>query len=509
MTEMKLSRWPTLRIGQAGENYVEAHLLESGNINSQMVKLAKACGVDLEHLSERDGIKVGRNDKTPVVFIVVQLQTLTRVAALRNMFNKLANKFLHNDFKSFRACNLHIHANKIRVESMDSLLSGLYEFSVFKNEKTPVKEIYISGLSNENAEKVNRLTRLYSWVFFARDIVNYPPSSKPPKVLAEKIDEQLKGLSIETSLFSEEEIKNFFDPVWKVGQASENRPQIMRLEYKPEKAKNAKPVVLIGKGVVYDSGGYNLKTEGSDMKIMKLDMAGAAVAASVCGLVAELELPIHLIVYLPIVENMIGPNGLKPGDIVRIPASKEPKDKSEWYFVEVTDTDAEGRLLLSSATAYSALHDEPGLILTIATLCGTTESMLGYLVAAAISKTKVLLDDIESAGRLIGEIYSTTRLNNDVIEEYLGDYESTVADFQNTNWNIPIGDTLQAFCFIQHFANDTPFLHLDICGTSYMPWAIVQKSKRNLPEGATGWGVASIFEFLRRYIKNGSPEESA
>lgn len=509
MTEMTLSRWPTLKAGQATENYVEAHLLEAGNITAKMVKFAADCGVDLGHLSGRDEIRVGKKDGIPIVFLVARSQTLNRVVAQRNLFNRLSKRFSSNDFKFFRACNIHVHVEKLKVESLDSLLSGLYEFSVFKEEKVSIKEIYLFGISEEDVAKVKRVACLYSWIFFTRDLVNYPSSLKSPKTLSEKIKEQLAGLNVQVKEFGEKEIRERFDPVWKVGQASDNKPEILRLEYKPEKAKNTKPVVLVGKGVVYDVGGHNIKTDGADMKIMKLDMAGAAAVASVCGLAAALEFPIHLVVYLPLVENMVGPKGLKPGDVVKIPTSREPKDKSDWCFVEVTDTDAEGRLLLSSVTAHAALYDEPALIVTMATLCGTTESMLGYLVAAAFSRTKVLLEDIESAGRVTGEVYSTTRLNDDVIEEYLGDYESMVADFQNSNWDIPIGDTLQAFCLIQHFAEDTPFLHLDICGTAYMPWAIVQKSKRDLPEGATGWGVASLSEFLKRYIKNGSTDESA
>lgn len=509
MAEMALSRWPTLRVGQADEKCVDAYLLEAGNIGRELAKLAKDCGVDLEHLSNRDEIKVGKREGIPILFLIAQPQTLGRLAPQRNLFNKLVNKFALSDFKPFLACNIHVHVQKFKAESLDSLLSGLYEFSVFKEETFFVKEIFISGISDEDVAKVKQVAALYSWVFFARDLVNYPPSLKSPRQLAEKIKEQLSGLNVSAETYTEQEVKDNFDPVWRVGQASSNKPEILRLEYKPENAKNTKPIVLIGKGVVYDVGGHNIKTEGSDMKIMKLDMAGAAAVASVCGLAATLELPIHLIIYMPFVENMVGPYGLKPGDIVRVPASKEPKDKSDWYFIEVTDTDAEGRLLLSSVIGHTSLHDEPGLIVTVATLCSTTESMLGYLVAAAMSRTKTLLDDIESAGRVTGEVYSTVRLNNDVIEEYLDDYESTVADFQNTNWDIPIGDSLQAFCLIQHFAEDTPFLHLDICGTAYMPWAIVQKSKRNLPEGATGWGVASVFEFLKRYIKNGSQEVPA
>lgn len=509
MEIIELSRWPTLKIGKPEKVEVRAYILESGNIPDDILNLGKSLGHDLTQVSERGEIKWAKFENVPVLFLLIPQKMSGHLPTQRNLLNRLATKFSTNEFRTFKSCVLNVSSLKFKVECLESFLSGLYEFSVFKKDKIDIKDIWISGLSPEDEVKALGIANLFSWVCFARDLVNYPSSNKPPARLAGTICNQLKNLNIKTQIFTKDEVKRDFDPVWQVGKASNNRPVILRLEYKPENSKNSRPIVLIGKGIVYDVGGHNMKTYGPDLKIMKLDMAGAAAVAGICGSAASMALPVHLIAYLPIAENMMGANGLRPGDIVKIPSIKEPKEKDDWYSIEVTDTDAEGRLLLSSITNYASLNDNPELILTIATLCGSTEGMLGCLVAAAISKTRTLLDEIEASGRITSEFYATVRMPSDVVDEYLHDYESTVADFQNTNWDIPNGDTLQAFCLIQNFANKVPFLHLDICGTAYLPWAIVKRSKRTLPEGATGWGVASVIEFLRRYVKNGSSVEPA
>lgn len=491
MEPIRLSRWPTFQIGQAPSGFIEVYVIDTDNISDELshLKLTR----------QYDDLRIENGNS---IYIILSSKTLNSSAGQRKILKRLFDKLKSQQFKSFTGCNFHVKTLKFNIENIREFIFNLYEFSCFKAEDRRVKDIYIDGISEEESIKINSISSLLPWICFTKDLVNYPPNLKPPERLAAIVREMLiKNDNVNTEIFMGEYLEHHFNAVAEVGKGSKDKPILLRIEYKPTNSKNPKPIVLIGKGVTYDVGGYNIKTDEDDLRVMKLDMAGAAAAAGICGYFSSNKWPIHIIIYLPLVENMIGPLSLKPGDIVKIPITPNSKDiKSEHTYIEVSDTDAEGRLLLSNVTAFSSLNDNPELIITIATLCGATEFCLGYKIAAAISKTKLLLDTIESAGRQTGEQYATIRPSQSVLDEYLDDYKSYVGQF--TNYESKVGDTMHAFALIQYFANKVPFLHLDICGTAFL----LESSKKNNP-GATGWGVASVIEFIKRYLKNGEPLE--
>ncbi|MBX4190202.1 leucyl aminopeptidase family protein [Candidatus Parcubacteria bacterium] len=497
-----LSKWPTFDVdsSESKESAVQVFILDSENIPDSIKTLAKHAKVSLES-PEKYELRGGRHDGKLYFFGLMHPKIQKRVFTQRGLLDILLTRLSSRDINGAASCTIHLFNSDFRPEVLELFLHSLYRYTPFKEDGIKIKNIHLTGLLSDIWwRNFSSMFHTLGWVCFARDLVNCPPSLKPPEKLSLKIREQLSGLeNISAQETIGDELLKEFDPIHKVNQGSNNKAVLLRIEYKPENPVNSKPLVLIGKGVSFDNGGQNIKTDGRTLVEMKLDMAGAAVVASVCGIVAANKYPVHLVAYMPFVENLYSSKSMKPGDVVKVPKKAEINAPEDYLYIEVGDTDAEGRLLLSSVVNHAALHDNPDLIITIATLCGTTESMLGSYMAAAMSRVNDLLLNIDVAGRTTDEPYALVRPSSDVIDECLTDYESEIASAKNVNWGVIDGDSLQAFCLIQSFAKKVPLLHLDICGTSFYRFKMTYKSKRRRLHGATGWGVRSVVEFLKRH----------
>jgi leucyl aminopeptidase len=265
-----------------------------------------------------------------------------------------------------------------------------------------------------------------------------------------------------------------------VNQGSKTPPTFTILEYKPKGAKNKKPLVLVGKGVVYDTGGLSLKPTPNSMDTMKCDMAGgAAVAAATCA-IAKAKLPYHLIALIPATDNRPGENAYTPGDVVTM---------YDGQTVEVLNTDAEGRMLLGDALAYAKKY-EPSLVLDFATLTGAAAAAIGSYGTVFMGTAN---DEHKKAIVETGIHVHERLVEFPFWDDYAKLIKSDLADMKNIGG--PVGGAITAGKFLEKFTN-YPWLHFDIAGPAYLNAADSYRGKQG-----TGVGVRLLFNFVKNLSK--------
>ena len=264
-----------------------------------------------------------------------------------------------------------------------------------------------------------------------------------------------------------------------VTQGSHKPPYMIILEH--NKSRETLPtVVLVGKGITFDSGGLDLKPIDSIEK-MKDDMAGGAAVLATLRAAALLKLPLHIVGLVPVTENMPGPEATRPLDVVRSMSGKT---------IEIVNTDAEGRLILADALTYAARY-KPAAVVDVATLTGAVAIALGEAAAGLMTPDDDLADRLRRAGEVSGE--RVWRLP--LFEEYDEKIESDVADVKNVGGR-PAGAIIGAM-FLKKFAEGYPWAHLDIFGVA---WA--EKARAYVQKGSTGFGVRLLVQFLREWVRS-------
>lgn len=315
-----------------------------------------------------------------------------------------------------------------------------------------------------------------------KDLINTPANYLTPSIFSDLIkDKSLKNMTVE--IFDEEQIKaNNLNLVEAVGRGSSNPSRFVHIKYNgnPNSDQN---IALVGKGVTFDSGGSSLKPA-EYMMTMKTDMSGAALMFTVTRLIALMELPVNINTYIPLVENIIGGNALRPGDVIKSASGKT---------VEIMNTDAEGRLILADAL-YTATKTDPEIIIDAATLTGACVVALGPYCAGLFSNRKFL-------SKQLSDISWET--SEDIWELPLyGDYEkgidSYVADIQNMSSFGREGGSIHAALFLKQFVDNYPWVHLDIAGPAYM-----EKNHPIFGKEASGFGLRLLYNFIKNnYTSN-------
>ena len=362
-----------------------------------------------------------------------------------------------------------------------------YTFDVFKSKKNEFDKIdglHIIPLSGETEEDLEEclssVRMLRTSVQLTRDLVNRPGNDLTPESLSASVKEmadQVGGLRV-TVLGMKELQKEKMGGIMGVAQGSALEPRLIVIEHRPKKPK--KSVVLVGKGVTFDSGGISLKTS-KNMEDMKCDMAGAATVIGVMRAVAELELPLKVVGLVPAAENMPSGTAIKPGDILTMASGKT---------VEVDNTDAEGRLLLADALHYADRFN-PDYVLDFATLTGACVVALGQEAAGIMGNDDELLATLKKIGENVGERVWPLPL----YDEYLSYLKSEWADFKNAGnrWGGPV----TAGTFLKQFVPDkVSWAHVDIAGVAFL-----ESEHNGLPKGATGFGVVLTVAFLEQLLK--------
>ncbi len=324
---------------------------------------------------------------------------------------------------------------------------------------------------------VQRAEKLCRGVLLARDLVNEPGNVKSPVFLAEQAQVIAAEVGLQCTILDKPALEQEgFGALLGVAQGSIREPRLIVLHY--QGAGEERPVALVGKGVVFDSGGISLKP-GENMGQMKMDMAGGATVLGTMLAAALLKLPINLTGIIPAVENLPSGSAIRPGDILTSLAGST---------IEVLNTDAEGRLILADALTY-AKRFNPREVIDVATLTGACIIALGHHAAALLGNHNGLLRQLQRAGEASGERCWQLPL----WDEYAEQIKSDVADLKNIGGRS--AGTITAAAFLQHFAKDFRWAHLDIAGTAWQ-----EKGSDYRPAGGTGFGVRLLIEHLSQHL---------
>jgi leucyl aminopeptidase len=309
----------------------------------------------------------------------------------------------------------------------------------------------------------------------ARDLVNEPATALTAREMAELIATHAGKLSIKTEILNKGKIEALkMGGLLAVNRGSTDPPVFTILEYAPAFAVNARPVVLVGKGLIFDTGGMNLKT-GSFMDGMKSDMAGAATMAGAIMGIAALKVPLHVIALIPSTDNRVDGKPLVPGDVITM---------HNGTTVEVNNTDAEGRLILADALSYAKRYD-PMLAVDAATLTGAAARAIGpYGIVAMHKDAPEYMNTLKEAGEKEYERIAEFPM----WKEYDELLKSDIADLSNIGGIN--GGAITAAKFLAHFTS-FPFIHLDIAGP-----ALAEKREHYIPKGGSGTGVRLLIRFL-------------
>lgn len=358
---------------------------------------------------------------------------------------------------------------------------GNYHFNkYFKKETDKKNTLATLSIADEQVddEQIQVLQQTVEAVSKARDLVNEPVNHLNATQLAQHFKAMAADAGIHAEVLTRKKIEALkMGGLLAVNAGSVDAPTFTILEYKPEQPRNEQPIVLVGKGVTYDTGGLNIKT-GSYMNDMKSDMSGAATMAAAVCLAAKARLPLHLVALLPATDNRLNANAVVPGDIITM---------SDGTTVEITNTDAEGRLLLADALSYAGRYN-PLLVIDAATLTGSAVRALGrYAMAAMQTKADEAMQQLTASGEQVYERVVTFPF----WDEYGELMKSDIADLKNSG---PAeAGMITAGKFLEKFTS-YPYIHLDIAGVAF---AEKRDSYRGL--GGTGTGIRLLFHFLQHF----------
>jgi leucyl aminopeptidase len=364
----------------------------------------------------------------------------------------------------------------------EGILLANYQFlkyrSEAKKESNSLKSIFI--VSNKiTKQEVSRLATVVEATCHARDLVNEPQSFLNATVLAGELKSFAKNAGFRSEVFDKKKIKQLkMGGLLSVNLGSLQPPTFTVLEYKPKEAVNKKPIVLVGKGVVYDTGGMSLKPTANSMDYMKCDMAGGAVVGAAMFAAAKEKLPLYIIGLVPATDNRVDGDAYVPGDVITMMSGKT---------VEVLNTDAEGRLILADALHFAKRFD-PEVVLEFSTLTGSAAATLGhYGIVAMGNAGDEVRENLVASGE---EVYERLGVMP-FWDEYNDLLKSDIADLKNIGG--ANAGAITAGKFLENFTS-YPFMHLDIAGPAFNKSADSYRGKNG-----TGVGVRLMFEyFLRR-----------
>jgi leucyl aminopeptidase len=407
----------------------------------------------------------------------------------------IAHKYLEKcrlqGFQICKICNdLKIAEIAIHTDSGDeagilALCEGMmlsnYQFNKYKTEKRKFKVNALSKISVDkkkvSLKAIEELNSNVEAVFFARTMVNEPLSFLTAVQYSKEMVAAGKKYGFKVTVWDEKKIKaKNMGGVLAVNKGSVQPATFNILEYKPENVTNKNPIVLVGKGVVYDTGGLSLKPTPNSMDYMKCDMGGSAVVIGAMIAIAKNKLPVHIIGLIPAVENRPGGDAFVPGDVITM---------YDGTTVEVLNTDAEGRLILADALAY-AKSLKPKLVCDFATLTGAAARAIGPHAIALMGNYE---NDIkEKIHQSANNTYERV-IEFPLWDEYGESLESTIADLKNLGG--AESGQITAGKFLEHFT-DYPWMHFDIAPVAYFHSVMNYRGING-----TGTGVRLVYDFIK------------
>ena len=346
-----------------------------------------------------------------------------------------------------------------------------YQFDLYRE---PSKKMPSLEIANDISLETERLLSAQSLV---RDLINTPTEDMGPAQLADamQLDADEHG-AIMSVVHGVDLLSKNFPAIHAVGRASDREPRLLKMEW----GKKDHPLLaLCGKGVCFDTGGLNLKP-GSGMALMKKDMGGAAHVLALARLIMQVQLPVHLLVLVPALENSVAGNAYRPGDVIAT---------REGLSIEIGNTDAEGRVVLADALSYACDY-EPDLVIDFATLTGAARIAMGTDLPPIFSNDISIANDITAAG----EVEEDPLWVMPLYQPYKKLLHSQIADLNNTS-KTTYGGCITAALFLEHFVTeDTDWVHIDTFGWN-------QTARPGRPFGGEALGLRAVFRYLKtRYL---------
>ena len=428
---------------------------------------------------KKDFVAINRLDQWMFVHLVNKKKPQTRrLEELRRAGSKL-HGWLNNHKAESATLIDFTGKGHFLMAFAEGMGLAAYQFLKYKtddeNGEHTFSELKISAHSVKK-EDVDYLNIVLGAVYLCRDMVNEPVAELNAEKLAEKVKEMGASCGARVEVMGKKKIESLkMGGLLAVNRGSYDLPTFTIMEWKPIEPINSKPYVLVGKGVVYDTGGMNIKT-GNYMENMKSDMAGAATMASALYAIAMARLNVHVIALLPATDNRLNNNAYVSGDVITM---------HNGMTVEVINTDAEGRMILADALSYAQRY-EPELVINAATLTGAAARAIGkYGIVAMQAEADKPMDMLKEAGESVYERIAEFPF----WEEYEELIKSNVADIKNIGG--PDAGMITAGKFLQKFTK-YPFIHLDIAGPAFY-----DKAEQYFPAGGTGFGVRLLVEYFR------------
>ena len=367
---------------------------------------------------------------------------------------------------------------------VEGTMLGSYSPARWKTQEKPkahVEKIVLYTAADDGlADSARRAASVGKWVNVARDLANSPPNELTPEVLGARAAE-LAASKLQVEALDPARIDELgMGALSAVGRASSNGPRLIVLRYEPAQATHQELVLgLVGKAITFDAGGISLKPA-LKMQDMKGDMAGGAAVIAAMGAVAELELPIRIVAVVAAAENLVSGDSFRPGDILRAANGKT---------IEITNTDAEGRLVLADALWY-ARREGATHLLDLATLTGAMELALGDFYAGAFANDDEWMAEILAAAKVSGDHTWPFPLH----PRYRRYVDSSFADLKNSS-DLRQGSPVLAAEFLREFSGEGPWAHIDMAGPGFL-----ERSRGDYltQRGGTGYGVRLIVELAQR-----------
>jgi leucyl aminopeptidase len=480
------------------EAVIAGHFEDEKKLTGDAEVLDKRCGGLLSRLL-KDGDFEGKLFQTSVLYTDIFIKSKRIVfigmgkrkdfdlETLRGVFSKAAQKVRDLHLKNFAASldfgTLDLKEDNMAESAVEGILLGLYRFTPYKTkaaDKTPEIREFTLIAKNPKAAKTSkaaakRAETISAAVYLARDLVSAPANEMTPTIIADRARKMAETRPIDIKIFDERQMKRLgMNALLGVARGSAEPAKFIIMNYAGG-TKGEKPIVFVGKGITFDSGGISIKPS-ANMDEMKSDMAGGAAVIGAMQALADLKIPLNVVGIVPATENLPGGKAYKPGDILKSLSGTT---------IEVKNTDAEGRLILADALSYAGRY-KPEAIIDLATLTGACIIALGDHLIGMLGTDDTLKGMVKEAADMTGDYVWELPLWQDY-DEML---KSDVADVQNVGGRA--AGTITAGLFLKKFVGDYPWVHLDIAGP-----ALLAKEKPYIPKGASGVGVRLLVQFLR------------
>lgn len=365
----------------------------------------------------------------------------------------------------------------------EGLLLANYKFSKYITDTERAEncfnqlDIYCNDASEEDIEELRIITEA---VYITRDMVNEPVQFLTAEQFAREFKNLGTAAGFKVDVFNKKKIESLkMGGLLAVNRGSIDPPTFTVMEWKPDNAVNKQPIIFVGKGVVYDTGGLSLKPS-NFMDTMKCDMAGGAAVAGAIYAIAKAKLPVHVISIVPATDNRPDGNAYTPGDVITM---------FDGTTVEVLNTDAEGRMILADALSY-AKKFKPEMLIDMATLTGAASRAIGPNAMVAMqAKCETGFAELQKAGYRVHE----RMVEFPLWDEYKKMIKSEIADIKNIGG--AEAGAITAGKFLEHFT-DYPYIHLDIAGPAFL-----SKKDAYKPAGGTGVGVRLLYDFIKSKVQ--------